>query len=577
MRKLLIILCLLLPSIVWAITLQVNITGVDAELIERIKADLTLQQATTEPKLTPQRIRNLYDLAPEQISSTMQAMGYYRSTIDSSITNDKEDWSTTFIINPGPPTTIRHVSLTTLEPGANDRRIQKFLVTPKLVSGQILTHENYEDTKEQLLVDLNAQGYLRADFTKSTIEVDRTANTADITLELDPGKLYRFGKITFIDSRYPDSLLVRYIPFRPGDPYSIDKLMQFQENLEAADLFSKIRFDPIMGVNSNDLFVPINVRLTPKPRNRYSGSVGYGTDTGFRGSLAWLHRFSSPAGHKLLASISASAVKNAARLNYSIPGKEAATDSYNFGLIGQTEKFDDVYSRKAEIYANKVMRRNRLESIYGISFFTENFHLTSFTPNGDGHYLLPNVRWIWRDAHEAKEYQYGTLADLSFRGGVKGVLSDNSVFEARLHAKQIVPISNPLRLILRGDLGAIASNNFGDLPPSLRFYTGGDYTVRGYAYNTLGPTIGGEVVGGKYLLVGSAELEHTIYDKLNGVVFFDLGNATMKFITPLASGAGAGVRYKTPIGDFRLDVAKPLSNLTQKHHWRIHFNFGTDF
>lgn len=573
MRKLLSIL-IILPTIALAAELKVIVNTPDPMLKVKIENDLKIFDATSEPKLTQQRIKNLYDLADEQIIETLQASGYYNGKIVSNLQNNNDLWTASFTVNPGPPTIIKGVDLTTTGIGANDPSVKKNLITPKLKVGTTLVHSDYEDTKEQILVDLNADGYLRADFTTSTIEVDRGKNTAYIKLVLDTGDQYRFGKVNYISDRYPDSLLQRYAPFNYGTPYSIEKLMQFQSNLESSDLFSKVRFDPIISDNPNDLYVPIDVRLTSKPRNRYTGSIGYGTDTSIRGSLGWLHRFSSPAGHKLMFNISASAVRSNAGVNYIIPGTEAATDYYKLGVVGKIQKFDDTYSKKAEIFANKVMRRHRLESIYGISFFNEKSHLTSFLPNKNAVYLLPNVKWIWTDARHAAMYDYGTKLSLSMRGGIKGVGSDNTVLETIITAKHIMPIDLKSRFIVRGEAGAIASNNFAEMPVSLRFYTGGDNTVRGFKYNSLGPTDAGEVIGGRYITIISAEYERNIFEKLNGVIFIDSGNSNNKFASRLGTGTGIGLRYNTPIGNFKVDVAKPLNI---QNDWRLHLNFATDF
>lgn len=575
MIRILLSLLLILPGVVIATELQVVVTTSDKRLQAKIENDLKIFSAASEPKLTKERIKNLYDLADEQITETLQANGYYNGTIDSNLKNNQNNlWIATFIVRPGPPTIINSTSLITTGAGKKDTRIQKYLVTPKIKVGSRIIHSDYEDTKEQILVDLNSEGYLRADFTTSTIEVDRSKNLANIKLVINTGDQYKFGEINFISDRYPDSLLRRYTPFNYGAPYSIDKLMQFQSNLEGSELFSKVRFDPIISDNPKDLYVPIDVRLTSKPRNRYTGSIGYGTDTNVRGSLSWLHRFSSPAGHKLKFNVSASAVRSLAGMNYIIPGDEAATDYYELGIVGKIQKFDDKYSKKAELFAKKNMRRNQLESIYGISFFNERSHLTSFLPDKNAVYLLPSVKWIWTDAHHAEMYDYGTKLSLSMRGGVKDIGSDNSVLETIITAKHIMPVDLKSRFILRGEAGAISSNNFSEMPVSMRFYTGGDNTVRGFKYNSLGPTDAGEVIGGRYLTILSAEYERNIFEKLNGVIFIDCGNSNNKFASRLGTGTGIGLRYNTPIGNLKLDVAKPLN--IQKD-WRLHLNFATDF
>lgn len=587
--KFAIISLLLIPSICMAISLQVNISGLSAPLAKIVRADLHLQDAIIEPKLSPERIQNLYDLAPEQISATLQSQGFYNSQITSdlkkiSAANPENDtWIANFNILPGKPTILKSVKITVVGQGEKDRRIAPLLVSPKLIIGKILLHENYEDTKDKLLADINSVGYLQAEFKQSTIEVNRATNQAMVTFEIETGVLYVFGKVTFIESLYPDVLLNRYLPFHPGDPYDLNKLAQFQENLEQADLFNKIRFDPITNLDDpSDNVVPINVRLTPKPRNRYTFSVGYGTDTSFRGSAGWLHRRVDSPGDIVNAYIGASKILRQAKITYSIPGKQPATDKYLIGINAQEEFVDELYSRKADLAASKIFKRGKLETIYGVNFFSETFHLTSSVPNQTKNYLLPCAKWIWVDKNEKDDYDYGTRVDLTIRAGLKAILSSTSVLQTEFNVKQIWPIYKlySSRFLFRGNIGTVTSEDFANLPPTLRYFTGGDYTVRGYAYNTIGPrAIPGdpysENVGGKYLLVLSGEYEQHIYQKLSGVIFLDAGNASNNFGGPLAMGAGFGVRYATPIGLIRFDLAKPLNTVINKH-WRIHFNFGTD-
>jgi translocation and assembly module TamA len=579
---------LVLPTIICALSLQVKVSGVDENLRKSILAELHIHQATTEPKVTVARIRNLYDLAEKQIIETLQAKGYYDSKVTQELvktageTEDKDLWVASFHIDLGKPTKISKVSVIVDGLGKDDKRIKELLDTPLLAPGKVLSHADYEDTKERLISDINAIGYLQAEFTENSMLVDRANLRADITFKINTGMLYRFGKITFEDCMYPDSLLVRYLPFHTGEPYNLNKLMDFQNNLESADLFSKIRFDPSNNLDDpNDNVVPINVRLTPKPRNRYTGSVGYGTDTGPRASVGWLHRRTATPGHKVLSLVSVSKILRTAKLNYIIPGKQAATDSYIFGANLQEEHIIDLRSRKAELSFTKTQKRGKLESFYGINYFTEHFRLTPSMPSLTKNYLLPNAKWIWIHANPKDDYDFGTRLDLGIRGGLKSVLSATNVVQTEFGVKQVIPLIDKTRLLFRVNGGSVTSREFGKLPPSLRFFTGGDESVRGFAYNSLGPReIKGDPrsdnIGGKYLFVISAEIERKLYQELSGAIFYDTGNAVMKFDVPLAKAAGFGVRYKTPIGNFRVDLAKPLNTVLNKH-WRIHVTFGTDF
>lgn len=578
---------LVLPSLAFAAELKINFKGVNPELNSSIRGDLHLQQAASEPKLTTNRIKNLYHLANEQITSTLEAKGYYNSTVTSDLslqpgtTAEQEKWLATFTVDPGKATKINNVTIDIAGPGATNPKLKQLLKTPKLVHGEVIVHENYEDTKDDLLADLNAQGYLQASFEESILEVNRNDYTSNIKFKIYTGQQYVFGKVTFNKTSYPDDFLIRFAPFRPGDSYELQKLIEFQSNLESSDLFSKIRFDTINNLSDpNNQIVPIHVRLDQKLNNRYTGSIGYGTDTGFRGSLAWLHRREETEGHKVFTSIVASQVRSIAQLNYIIPGSHPATDKYIFGVLGQIERFEELYSRKAEISGNKIMKRGKMESMYGIWYFTETFRIVHGDPTINKKYLLPTAKWVWTDAKATDEFEFGSRVDIRIRGGVQGIMSDNSVGEIEANAKKIFPMTQQMRLLLRTNLGAVASRSFDSLPPSLRFFAGGDESVRGYAYNSLGPladpTDPDSTTGGRYLFIVSGEVEHKLYEKISGVVFFDAGNTALSMKMPLAFGTGVGIRYKTPVGKFRLDLAKPLNTVVKKH-LRVHVNFGTDF
>lgn len=574
------------PSLALAINLQVNITGVTPVLVTNIKADLHLQQATTEDKLTEVRIKNLYQLAPEQITATLQAKGFYQSTIQADLskkdgaTPDQDIWIATFNIKPGKPTKIQNIQIEVIGPGKDNQKLKPLLITPKLIVGHILVHEDYEDTKDYLLTEFNASGYLQADFEQSVVSINRSEYTANIKFVVNTGPQYTFGKITFYDTEYPDDFLIRFAPFKSGDPYELQKLIDFQQNLEAGDLFSKIRFDPQNDLdNPQNTVVPIQVRLTLKAKNRYTGSVGYGTDTGFRGSLGWMHRRKSTPGHKVLTNLYVSQVRSNARANYIIPGSQPATDKYVLGALGQIETFREEFSRKAEVSASKIIKRGKLESMYGVWYFTETFRLVHAYPYLNKKYLLPTAKWIWINSKPTDDFEFGTRFDLKIRVGAQFLLSDTSVAQVEANGKQIFPITKKSRFLLRGTLGAVATKDFIQVPPSLRFYTGGDESVRGFAYNSLGPLAvpsdPDSNAGGRYLLIASGEFEHKLYENFSGVVFFDAGNTSLSTNIPLAFGTGVGIRYKTPIGNFRLDLAKPLNTVTKKH-LRVHVNFGTD-
>ncbi len=122
-------------------------------------------------------------------------------------------------------------------------------------------------------------------------------------------------------------------------------------------------------------------------------------------------------------------------------------------------------------------------------------------------------------------------------------------------------------------------DDFEKYPSSLRFYAGGTQSVRGYEYKTLGPKDEiGEVIGGKNVVAASLEYDHQIVEKWVGALFFDAGNAFTDSMDTVYQGAGVGLRWISPIGSVRVDLAFPLNdNAPDSDEYYIHFGFGAEF
>jgi len=195
--------------------------------------------------------------------------------------------------------------------------------------------------------------------------------------------------------------------------------------------------------------------------------------------------------------------------------------------------------------------------------------------NDDSSLLMPGVNWsrTW-----GKNFIYtidGLRFDLGLRGASDKLASDTSFMQWQGGLKAISAINDRNRFIARGRLGGIRTSAFNELPSSVRFFTGGAQSVRGYAYQSLGPVdADGKVIGGRYLMVGSIEYEHSFNGKWGVALFYDGGNALNNLRNDLERGAGIGLRWKSPVGPVRIDLASAISRDGQP--WRIHINIGPD-
>ena len=179
--------------------------------------------------------------------------------------------------------------------------------------------------------------------------------------------------------------------------------------------------------------------------------------------------------------------------------------------------------------------------------------------------LSPYAHWLRVKSDDLLNPKHGNRISLTLRGAAKSFLSNVSFLQAQLDVKLLHQLTKNGRVVLRTSLGYVASDDFSELPLSLKFLTGGSQSVRGYKYQSLGP--------GRYLFTASAEYQHRIFDQWNGALFYDMGNAFNDLSNiKLKQSIGIGVIRETPIGPLEIAIAKPLDKPGQPI--RLVFNLG---
>lgn len=578
---------------------EVELEGLPASLEAQVLSDLSIAQ-THETALSSAALEAEHHHAKAEILSTLQSLGYYGATVTesalsilSNLDDDTgtfesgsltpRDWLATYRVTLGKPIRIESLQIHLIGSGRTHPVLQTIVSQVPFKPGDILIHKTYENYKQKLLSRALQFGYLDAVIVHSEIAIDREKGIADIALVVDTREPYYFGQITFVDPPYPTDFLNRFILLNPGETYTTAKLLQLHQSFGESNLFKKIEVIPLLD-RRIDHQIPVNVRLESKPKNSYHASLGYGTDTGPRGRLGWERRRQNFPGHRILAETQVSEILRQVGVQYFIPGQHPNTDEFVLGTQWAKEIIlPDQYSRRYDLSLQDVRRRNQFEFITGLQFSGEDFRDVPDEPEKSSHLLLPSISVIWnqakREQEKNSERQYGLKLQGTVRGALGLLLSSTSILQWELKAKSIYLLGDNSRLLLRAEVGGTLSETFEDIPLSMRFFAGGDNTVRGYAYKSLGPTQidpnGNEVVvGGRYLTVVSAEIETRLRDKLFAAVFMDAGNAMNRWKDPLFLSAGIGFRYATPIGLLRIDIAKPIRE--GKNPLRLHLTFGTD-
>jgi translocation and assembly module TamA len=213
--------------------------------------------------------------------------------------------------------------------------------------------------------------------------------------------------------------------------------------------------------------------------------------------------------------------------------------------------------------------------ISSLRYLRENFDFNG-TPQQTVGLLIPSLNWTYVKADDRLRPSDGGRLNLVLQGAYEPLLSDVSFLQAMALGKWIKRLSAKNRLILRGDAAMTWTSDFEKLPASLRFYAGGDNSVRGYKLDNIGPkNAQGNVIGGKNLLVGSLEYEHRVLEKWSIAGFVDSGDAFDQGNPKFKTGVGFGLRWLSPVGPVRVDLASGLSR-PPGDTVRLHLTIGPD-
>lgn len=574
---------LLTLSVIWLLSgfcyaqpLKLQIETDNDALQQALETGVVLPAVLTNNGALNRRwLRHYQKQLPALVNNSLEPYGYFHSQTQSTIEQiDEQEYLLKLQISAGEPVKVSSLVLELQGEGAALAQLQQALETFPLKKGDILRQDFYEQGKALLIQTAVEHGFLDADFTTHQLRVYRAQKRAEIVLQLDTGDRYRFGQTTFTgDSGYPERFLRRYLTYQEGDIFSHRKLGQTQLNLLNADLFQQINLTPDSALTVDDQ-VPINIALTPSPRHRWRPGVGYGTDTGARFSLRYRNLNLFKKGHEFKGDLLLAEKKQSLVTTYIIPDLRRLDSQTQLRVGFDREENDSYISR--ELFSEAEYQRAFTDNLIGSLFVRLTQEYSEIGQDSSrAQMLLPGVRLQWHKVDNPLLPKQGFQSSIELKGAQQSLLSDTSLLQLTAHATTLLPLPRHYSLLLRLQ-GATTWHNdpLRELPASLRFFAGGDRSVRGYRYQSLGPKDdNGEVVGGKHLLVANIELEKRINQKWGGAVFYDVGNAFDSFAEyELEQGVGVGARRHTPIGPIRLDLARQIGNNTQR--WRIHLSMG---
>ena len=633
-------LCLFASGAARAVVVEkVDILGLDEEMTTNVRVSLSLVDAIGK-ELSGRRLGFLLREADDEAREALEPFGYYSPRIvverrrgngpavvvDDSRTDatspaadtgagvgdagaaDDGDAATTAAtpraaaggdrgkvtvivrVEPGEPVRVRNADIAIIGEGGQDRYLRRDLDAFVPSPGAIFNHADYEASKIRISRRLTERGYFDADFSSRRVEVTRAEHAADIDLVWTSGDRYDMGPTVFAQDPHiiRDDLLQKLVYWNEGEYYHQGRLDRLRTSLTKLDYFGNIEILPEPD-KAVDKRVPVTVKLTPAKRSIYTAGLSYGTDSGAGVRLGVERRYVNSRGHKALAQLDYAQKRKTLTLQYRIPAFAWLDGWYTVSLQGYDEQTDYIDTRRIELVGSRSGQYNdHLNLVASIHALRERW-LYEVADGGIGAtvepayryatFTFPSVRAEYVNVDDRLFPRSGVGGSLMLRTGVEGAGSDASFVQLHARATNFRGIGEDSRLILRAEAGYTWTSALLDMPPSLRFYAGGDRSIRGYEWREVGPRIDTEhgryAVGAKNVVTASVEFERYFLGDWGAAVFVDSGSAFDGTTPDWRTGVGVGARWRSPVGPLRVDIARGLDRPDSP--FTVGLSIGTEF
>jgi translocation and assembly module TamA len=392
-----------------------------------------------------------------------------------------------------------------------------------------------------------------------------------LKLQLDSGPVFHAGP-TVISGlrRYPPSVVENLNPMRPGEPYDAIKLDLFQRRLLETGYFNAVHFaidsDPTLAASA-----PLRVNVFEAPSQRIDAGVTFSTDTRLGFTVDYRNANIFDSAWRFRPRLSVNTKEQELNLSLDTPPRPGGVwDTYSTRVLhGDIE---GQVTREAVLGYAHNWGLESTPSQAGLSAHFE--HQSVAGSDAENNYaLVAGYRKTFRTTDDVVSPRRGLLGTFEIGASVPG-LNTRDFARARTRVNWLIPVGRRNDILVRGEAGVVVANSRFGIPSSFLFRTGGDQTIRGYAFESIGVSQGSAIVGGRYLALASVEYTRWVTDTLGGALFVDAGDAVDEIgAFDAAVGYGIGVRWRSPVGPVRGDLA--YGERTGKV--RLHFSMGYSF
>ena len=555
----------------------VKIETKNSEVKSMLEEYLPLITQQQDEELDKEQVGFLAEETPDNVKTMLKTKGYFNGSV-----NVQDNGSSyTVAVNPGPRTKIDNVSVAILGDILSDDNLaeyyQKAMLNWQQPVGEYFDQDGWSGSKTSVLSAVTRKKYPLAKLSNTQATVNPNNNTADLNVIVESNRPIYFGDFEITGTRrYPENVVAGLARFKPGAPYDLDLLLDFQQALEQNGHYSgasvQADFDRLQGDR-----VPVKVNVTEVKRHKLETGIRYDSEYGLGGRIGYDYYNLFNKGY--IGSVVWDMDKYETTLAAGISqprnseGKYWTTNtSYNRSTTQNLEK------RALTSGIWRVRDRNGIESRLGIEFITEDRKVPDTNYDlGRSHATMLTASWKRQNIETELRPENGYYLDGKIGATLGNFLSSTAMARATARAGYFYTPENKKlgTFIVRGQAGYVYAREGEDVPSSLMFRTGGASSVRGYELDSIGLAgPNNSVLPDRALLVGSLEYQFPITKSVSGAVFHDVGDAAGNFKRmSMKHGTGLGVRWFSPVAPFSFDIA--YGHQDKKLRW--HISLGTRF
>lgn len=516
-------------------------------------------------------------LVQETVDKALRAQGYYNTQYQFSLTPRPAPQKDrlTLQVTLDTPVKLDERDIQISGEAAQDSEFQKILQNVP-AQGSRLNHETYENFKSNLEKTAQARGYFDADWLYHRLEVYPTEHIADWRLGYAGGTRYRYGLIAFKNSQIREDYLTNMLRIKSGDHYLINDLSKLSSDFSSSNWFTSVIVDP--KVDEQNKTVNLDVLLQPKKKNDIEVGIGYATDVGIRLQFNWKKPWINSRGDSIELNSYLSQPEQSVEFGYKIPLKSNPLNYYyQLSASAERENQNDTSSTAANIGFQCFWNH---ETGWAFSLGVKARYDAFEQANSKFNTLLvyPTAS-LNRTRSDKKRFPlWGDSQKLTVNWGTRALGSEVNFYSAKISSAWVRSFYTNHRFYLRAELGYLKSSRFEQIPPALRYFAGGDMSIRGFSYKAVSPTApDGKLVGGSHLATGTIEYQYQVYPDWWGALFYDTGLAAERYSRQeLHSGAGIGVRWASPIGAIKFDLATPVKSPNNNKEIKFYLGLGAE-